>query len=438
MINDISELYGRQIESSNVSDWLLTDHRIQRIPAISDGKCNRCGYLLPLKESRLPNGHVYCRQCIQMGRMATVSELITVKEPNQFSFPPKVLSWHGQLTVEQTKCANEIVNVFTNRQTHLLWAVTGAGKTEMLFRGIEKAILAGKRIAVASPRVDVCIELFPRLQAAFDQIDMILLHGQGETKYRYTQLVVCTTHQLLRFKEAFDVVIIDEVDVFPFSGNDMLHFAVKQAAKPKAAKLYLTATPDRQLLMMIRRKQISVSYLPLRFHRHLLPTISVIKDKQYLEKIGKLKCPTEIKQFLNRRLADGRPFLIFAPRISDLDRMMLLIKPHIGGLAIQTVFSADSHRLEKVQMMRQGQLNGLITTTILERGVTFSKLHVLIVGADNEIFSAAALVQIAGRVGRKADCPDGEVRLLVSRHSATVREAEKQIIMMNRRASEVE
>ncbi len=55
--------------------------------------------------------------------------------------------------------------------------------------------------------------------------------------------------------------------------------------------------------------------------------------------------------------------------------------------------------------MRNEELDFLITTTILERGVTFPGIDVIVLKADDEIFSAAALVQIAGRVGRNSDRP---------------------------------
>ena len=53
------------------------------------------------------------------------------------------------------------------RENRLVWAVTGAGKTEMLFAVLHQTLQEGGRIALASPRVDVCLELFPRIQAVF-------------------------------------------------------------------------------------------------------------------------------------------------------------------------------------------------------------------------------------------------------------------------------
>ncbi|KRK54407.1 ATP-dependent DNA helicase translocase [Lentilactobacillus hilgardii DSM 20176 = ATCC 8290] len=190
-----------------------------------------------------------------MGRMDTRHSLVTFPEPNKFPVIESPMSWQGQLTDLQQQCANQIVKIFEKRQRHLLWAVTGAGKTEMLFPAISWAVSQRLRIGIVSPRVDVCIELFPRIQSAFKKVSSILLHGKAEQPYQYSQITICTTHQLLRFYHAFDVMVIDEVDVFPFSGNDMLHYAVQNAVKLGGGILYLTATPDDALMHKIKRKK---------------------------------------------------------------------------------------------------------------------------------------------------------------------------------------
>ena len=39
-------------------------------------------------------------------------------------------------------------------------------------------------------------------------------------------------------------MVVDEIDAFPYCADQMLQYAVKQAMKEKAARIYLTATPD--------------------------------------------------------------------------------------------------------------------------------------------------------------------------------------------------
>ena len=46
--------------------------------------------------------------------------------------------------------------------------------------------------------------------------------------YAYCPLTICTTHQLLRFKAAFDLIVVDEVDAF--------HWRLVQCWRPSNAQ----------------------------------------------------------------------------------------------------------------------------------------------------------------------------------------------------------
>src|SRR5699024_11673273 len=79
----------------------------------------------------------------------------------------------------------------------------------------------------------------------------------------------------------------------------------------------------------------------------------------------------------------------------------------------------ESGRYEKVQLMRDGELDILLTTTILERGVTFLYLDVIVVDAHR--FDSASLIQICGRVGRKPKDPTGNMSLITDFHTSGIR-----------------
>ncbi|KLD56782.1 hypothetical protein WP50_38450, partial [Lactiplantibacillus plantarum] len=68
------------------------------------------------------------------------------------------------------------------------------------------------RVAIASPRVDVCLELAPLLQAAFADVQIAVLYGRNPAPYHYSKLRMCTTPQLVSCAQAFVLLIIDEVD----------------------------------------------------------------------------------------------------------------------------------------------------------------------------------------------------------------------------------
>lgn len=84
--------------------------------------------------------------------------------------------------------------------------------------------------------------------------------------------------------------------------------------------------------------------------------------------------------------------------------------------------------------MRNEKIQFLICTTILERGVTFPDIDVLVLGAEDKSFTEAALIQIAGRAGRHKDYPAGEVLYFHYGKSIALKSAISQIIRLNRMA----
>lgn len=81
--------------------------------------------------------------------------------------------------------------------------------------------------------------------------------------------------------------------------------------------------------------------------------------------------------------------------------------------------------------MRNGELDFLVTTTILERGVTFENIDVIIWRADHQVYTEAALVQISGRAGRSKKYPTGNVTFFHMGWTRAMKKALKQIKQMN-------
>ena len=80
---------------------------------------------------------------------------------------------------------------------------------------------------------------------------------------------------------------------------------------------------------------------------------------------------------------------------------------------------------------RNRELRVLVTTTILERGVTIPRSDVFVLDADAPLFDAASLEQMAGRAGRSKDDPNGRVYFCAPHSTRSQREAIRQIREMN-------
>lgn len=432
-----TDFYGRRV--------LLTAEEVQQIsipnlkimPTVKRNGdriyCYRCGQTSSWDTSQLPNNHYYCPVCFNLGRASSLEYYGHLAEPNHFTLPTSILTWSGQLSPLQERISRAIDQGMANHQRQLLWAVTGAGKTEMIFAGIAHALARGERVAIASPRVDVCLELFPRLQAAFANTPVALLHGRNPDPYEYRQLTICTTHQLLRFYHAFDNLIVDEVDSFPYAANQALLFATNNAVKRSGGILFMTATPGRALEQQIQRHQLRAHYLPLRYHGHLLPQIKVNLAPRWRRNMERGMLPLTLIQSIKATLRAHHQCLLFIPHIDDLPLVEQVLRRYLTESKFTTVYAADPQRLEKVQAMRNGDYDFLITTSILERGVTFPEIDVYVLGADDAVFSSSALVQIAGRAGRSVTRPTGTVAFWVGALSRSVNDARRQISLMNRK-----
>ncbi len=408
-------------------------------------RCRRCGNKLRRQFANIPcarcnETHLYCRNCVGMGRVLQCQPLyVWTGSPPEWPVQENVCRWEGQLTNAQRHASDRIKEVMEAGNGELLiWAVCGAGKTEMLFEGIGSSLEAGKRVCLATPRADVVRELLPRFKQAFPDVSISGLYGGSEDKTGDGQLVLATTHQLLRFARAFDVLIIDEIDAFPYHKDPSLPFAAARAAKKEAARVYLTATPRKEERRRIDSGQLESAFVPVRFHGHPLPVPRFMLSNRMKKSLRQNLPPDNFFEWLKHRQQPNRQLLIFVPHVELAGKMEkaigLVLNNQFGLSAVSSVHAADEDREEKVRQFRNKQLNVLITTTILERGVTFPSVDVAVLDAGHSVFDEAALVQIAGRAGRSPDDPDGEVLFFHAGKTNAMVASVRSIQAMNKRA----
>lgn len=375
----------------------------------------------------------YCRKCIMMGRVSECTPLIGWCGPE----PAQVLTenpliWAGTLSPGQQIASDQVRQTIIENRELLVWAVCGAGKTEVLFEGINAALASGKRVCIATPRTDVVLELGPRLQSVFPGVQVAVLYGGSEDRHIQAPLTIATTHQLLRFYKAFDTVILDEVDAFPYTADESLQYAVRQSRKEHSSMIYLTATPNQKWQNECRSGKRDFVTIPARYHRHPLPVPSFKWCGNWEKSLQKDKLPPAVTQWIKKRSDNQKQCLLFLPKIDKMEKILTILRKSYPK--IQTVHAEDPERKAKVQMMRNNEIPMLLTTTILERGVTFPNVDVAVLGAEDRIFTESALVQIAGRVGRSAQFPTGDITFFHYGKTESMVKARKQILKMNTEA----
>lgn len=385
-------------------------------------RCQRCGQRC---REKLADGRTYCATCLGLGRLTETDRLW--RFPGEHvGTPAGQVTWAGQLTPAQTAAAAAVTKAVLAGRDHLLWAITGAGKTEMLF-GVVSAILdQGGRVAWATPRVDVVLEIAPRLSAAFQTTTVVARYGGAPWPAAYAPLVVTTTHQLLRYYRAFDLIILDELDAFPYRGEPFLAYGVAQARRGPVVAV--SATPPADWQRRSAQHTIGVSFLPRRFHGQPLPVPQVLRDPMTK---GVARLSQRVLRQLTALLVPPQRLLLFVPDIAWLAPVARQLAS--AGRRVATVYAQDPERQAKVQALRRHALDCLITTTILERGVTIPHCAVAVLGADSGLFDAAALIQMAGRAGRDKASPGDPVWWIARHYSRGMIQAQHEINRMNHR-----
>ena len=156
---ELQDCLGRMFTKEQLSDEL--QQIAHTLPGMKEEKgkllCSRCNSLIDKEHSVLPVGAYYCRECILLGRVRSDEEL--------YYFPQEIfpvsssMRWEGKLTTFQEKVSQGLLKAVEKRQNTLVHAVTGAGKTEMIYQVVASILDKGGAVCISSPRIDVCLEL---------------------------------------------------------------------------------------------------------------------------------------------------------------------------------------------------------------------------------------------------------------------------------------
>ena len=426
-MDDLQDYYGRLFTKYQLTE---AQRQLARVLPFRDKRaCPRCASPYE-EEHQLPNGSFYCRECILLGRVQSDQELYYFPQED---FPrQQSLNWQGQLTPFQAQISKALCQAVDEKRPSLVHAVTGAGKTEMIYAVVAKVLDRGGTVCIATPRIDVCIELHKRLVQDFN-CPIALLHGESEAYFR-TPLVIATTHQLLKFYRAFDLLIIDEVDAFPYADNPMLYHAVDQSTKEEGLQLFLTATSTEELDKKVKSGKLQRLSLPRRFHGNPLVVPRKIWISAFEKKIEKNQLPQVLIKHIALQRKTGYPLLLFAPEIKTGQQLTTILEKLFPDERIGFVSSQTENRLEVVEAFRKKELTILVSTTILERGVTFPCVDVMVVQANHQLYTSSSLVQIGGRVGRSMERPTGDLLFFMEGSNRAIEKAIAEIKTMNQEA----
>ena len=322
-------------------------------------------------------------------------------EINKKDYQDFIENFPYELTPDQLKCSRSLINDFSSNKMmdRLICGEVGFGKTEMALRASYISHINGFQVCMMVPTTILAEQHYETFKKRFSEceVDVVLLTrnlSAQEKKDVYSKilnqpnLIVIGTHALMNNKLDFNnvgLLIIDEEH----------KFGVKQKEKIKSLKaqidvMYLSATPIPRTLNLALTDLKDFSIIASPPHgRKPVETIVSRESKSF------------IKEAIRRETLRGGQTFYVCNRIHKLEEEKYKLTQIFPDKYIDIVHGQmDSFKIKEIlDNFKQGKIDVLICTTIIESGIDIPNANTLIVkDADN--FGLSQLHQLRGRVGR--------------------------------------
>lgn len=329
------------------------------------------------------------------------------------------------LTASQKRSAWEIIQdiATTKPMLRLLQGDVGSGKTIVAGLAIFNTVLNKKQAALMAPTEILAFQHFKTFSQFFKQLDLTmalltngyqLLFKQGEkisNKKEINRLLaqgqidfIIGTQALIQTGLAFNnlaLAVVDEQHRFGVEQRQLLTQKVDRGSAPHL--LSMTATPIPRSLALAIYGELDISLLEdMPVGRKKVLTKVITEDKRQ-----------SAYDFIAQEIKDGKQAFVICPLIDESDKLGLksvkqeferldktIFKNYKIGLLHGKLKSAEREKV--LTEFREGKLNILVATSIIEIGIDIPRATVMMV-EEADRFGLAQLHQYRGRVGRRED-----------------------------------
>ncbi len=340
-----------------------------------------------------------------------------------------------KLTEAQSRVWHEISQDMEKKKPmyRLLQGDVGSGKTVVAAMTLIKGIENGLQGALMAPTEILAEQHYLSIKNWFETLDLRveLLTGSMKKKSREEKLLalqsgeihlVIGTHALIQEEVQFDklgVVVIDEQHRFGVEQRELLR---KKGLHPHV--LVMTATPIPRSMALTIYGDLDLSVID-QLPPGRKPIITAWRGSETRDKIY---------SFVKEQLDQGKQAYVVCPLIEESEVIDVESATQMAEYLTEEVFyeyqvallTGQTPRDERDQLMRNfrdGKIDILVATTVIEVGVDVPNASIMII-EDAQRFGLAQLHQLRGRVGRgqaqsyciligDATTPEGERRLEV-------------------------
>ncbi len=306
-------------------------------------------------------------------------------------------------TEDQLRVLEEVKQDMQNERPmdRLVCGDAGYGKTEIALRAAFKAVMDGKQVAMLVPTTvlaqqhydtfrqrlaafPVHLDMLSRFRSPAEQDEIVRKLGRGELD------IVIGTHRLVqsdvKFKD-LGLVIIDEEQRFGVTHKEHL-----KKLRTEVDILTMTATPIPRTLYMALTgvRDISTINTP---PEERLPVVTHVGP--YSELL--------VRRAILREMGRGGQIFFVHNRVHTIEGVRRHIQRVVPEVRIAVAHGqmGEKDLAKRMGEFTNGEIDLLLTTTIIESGLDIPNANTLIVDRA-DAFGLAQLYQLRGRVGRSA------------------------------------
>lgn len=237
-----------------------------------------------------------------------------------------------RLNPEQALALQEITaSIDSNKfSTHLLYGITGSGKTEVYLQAIDHALMQGKTALLLVPEIALTEQTIQRLRARFSHQIAILHHrlSDGQRAEAWKQMHDGKVHIALGARSAIfsplpnlGLIIIDEEHDASYKQKDKAptyharDVAVMRAKYTNATIVLGSATPSLESFYNAKMGKYHLNTLTKRPKEAVLPEVKIIDMRREIEKEkGFVLFSNPLLEGIKERLKRGEQSILFLNR----------------------------------------------------------------------------------------------------------------------------
>ena len=234
------------------------------------------------------------------------------------------------LNDEQKKCYDSIMFSIDNDEfsKHLIYGITGSGKTEIYLQLIQAVLEKGKDSIVLVPEISLTPQMVDRFLARFGDT-VAVLHSKLSVGERYDEwqkivkgeakIVIGARSAIFAPVKNLGIIIIDEEHDISYKSDSTPRYNAKDLAKYLAEKaespLVLgSATPDIVTMQQAKEREIALHVLTKRATNTNLPDVEIVDLRNELASGNRSMLSFKLQNEIENNLKNKKQTILFLNR----------------------------------------------------------------------------------------------------------------------------